>query len=404
MRVTKKIKQKWIVLFISISILIFGIFFNNFMKKKINHEYITDVVKRGSIEKNIIVSGIVRSSNRVQIGSQVSGRIIELNAKVGDEVKKGDLLVKIDSVKQINNLEGAKSKLLSYQSQLKNRKIQLEISNSNFKRIENLYKRGFISIEEMENSKKNLSSNISDVREIEELIKQAKDQVDLFKTDLSYTTILSPIDGIIISVPVSIGETVNSTQITPTLVQVAELDTMLIKSEIPEGEISTIFKGMEMEFTTLADSNKIYMANIDSVDPVPSTLIDNEYKESVGNTTAVYYYANTLIDNRDRNLKIGMTTTNTIKIARADDIIIIPTIALEKNGDEYFVKIVNDKNGYKKKRVNIGINNDFYTEIKSGIEEGEVLILTELKKGSINKETAENLTTKLPVISGIMQK
>ncbi|MGL5278162.1 MAG: efflux RND transporter periplasmic adaptor subunit [Cetobacterium sp.] len=347
---------------------------------------------------------MVRSSNRVQIGSQVSGRIIELNAKVGDEVKKGDLLVKIDSVKQINNLEGAKSKLLSYQSQLKNRKIQLEISNSNFKRIENLYKRGFISIEEMENSKKNLSSNISDVREIEELIKQAKDQVDLFKTDLSYTTILSPIDGIIISVPVSIGETVNSTQITPTLVQVAELDTMLIKSEIPEGEISTIFKGMEMEFTTLADSNKIYMANIDSVDPVPSTLIDNEYKESVGNTTAVYYYANTLIDNRDRNLKIGMTTTNTIKIARADDIIIIPTIALEKNGDEYFVKIVNDKNGYKKKRVNIGINNDFYTEIKSGIEEGEVLILTELKKGSINKETAENLTTKLPVISGIMQK
>lgn len=370
------------------SVVILFLIFKKFTGKEEKTIFLTDEVKRGNIAQTVIATGTIRSNNRVEVGAQVSGRITKLNVVLGQEVKKGDLIATIDSMTQENDLEKAKSQLSSYEKQLESKKVNLEVKKSKYNRASNLYKVKSISQDDYETAKQEYADAKSGVSELEELIKQAKIEVKIAETDLSYTVITSPIDGVVVSIPISEGQTVNSMQSAPTIVQVADLKKMLIKPEISEGDITKLKKGQEVEFTILSLPEKVYKAKIDSIDPATTTLTDDEYEESASDTEAVYYYANVIVDNKDNNLRIGMTTTNTIKVAEAKDVITIPTTALYKKGDKYYVRTLREKEVVEEKEVKIGINDDMNTEIKSGLKEGEKLILTEMKAGEVvNKST-----------------
>ena len=370
------------------SVVILFLIFKKFTGKEEKTIFLTDEVKRGNIAQTVIATGTIRSNNRVEVGAQVSGRITKLNVVLGQEVKKGDLIATIDSMTQENDLEKAKSQLSSYEKQLESKKVNLEVKKSKYNRASNLYKVKSISQDDYETAKQEYADAKSGVSELEELIKQAKIEVKIAETNLSYTVITSPIDGVVVSIPISEGQTVNSMQSAPTIVQVADLKKMLIKPEISEGDITKLKKGQEVEFTILSLPEKVYRAKIDSIDPATTTLTDDEYEESASDTEAVYYYANVIVDNKDNNLRIGMTTTNTIKVAEAKDVITIPTTALYKKGDKYYVRTLGEKEVVEEKEVKIGINDDMNTEIKSGLKEGEKLILTEMKAGEVvNKST-----------------
>ena len=378
-----KINRKKLIIFVCIAAVVF-IIFNKMTPKSEKTIFLTEEAKRGSIEQTVIATGTVRSNNRVEVGAQVSGRITKMNVVLGQEVKKGDLIATIDSTTQENDLEKAKSQLESYETQLESKKTDLEVSSSKYRRAANLYKVKSISQDEYETAKQEYAAAKSGVKEIEELIKQAKIEVKTAETNLSYTTINSPIDGVVISIPVSEGQTVNSMQTTPTIVQVADLKKMLIKPEISEGDITKLKEGQEVEFTILSLPEKIYKAKINSIDPATTTLTDDEYEESVSDTDAVYYYANVVVDNTDNILRIGMTTTNVIKVAQAENVIVVPSLALQKRDGKYFVKVLEEKDKAVEKEVEIGINDDLNTEITKGLNEGEKIILTELKGGEGN--------------------
>lgn len=385
MAINKTLLKKIFLLSVGV-VLFIGAYFLFFKKNKPQTSYLTETIVRGNIEKTIVATGTVRSNDRVEVGAQASGKITNINVKVGQFVKKGDLLVTIDSMTQENDLKDAKSKLASYEAQLKNKKVVLELAQSYYTRISKLYKIKSASQDDYETGQQNLASAMSSVREIEELIIQAKIYVKIAETNLSYTTIFSPIDGVIISIPVSVGQTINSTQVTPLLLQVADLKKMLIKPEIPEGDITSVAPGMSVEFTTLSNPELTFKSKIESVDPVPTTLIDDEYKESVTDTNAIYYYANILIDNLENNLRIGMTTTNIIKVASAENVLLVPTPAIIKKDNKYFVKILNGKDEVIEKNIALGLSDDINTEIKSGLEEGDKVILSQMSAG----ESLEN--------------
>lgn len=383
---TLKINKKKII----ILIVIIGTVFLLFAKaagKKDNIIYLTEDVRKGSIEQTVIATGTVRSNNRVEVGAQVSGKIININVVLGQEVKKGDLIANIDSKTQEDNLEKAKSQLSSYETQLESRKIDLEVSLSKFKRAENLFKVKSISQDDYETAKQEYYSAQSSVKETEELIKQAEIDVKTAETNLSYTTITSPIDGVIISVPVSEGQTVNSAQTAPTIVQVADLKKMLIKPEISEGDITKLKEGQNVEFTILSAPEKIYKAKINSIDPATTTLTDNEYEESASSTDAVYYYANVIVDNEDGLLRIGMTATSTIKVAEVHDVLVVPTPALHKKGNKYYVNVLDNKNTSIEKIVEVGISDNFNTEVIKGLQEGEKVIINNIKNGEVNSSS-----------------
>jgi len=281
---------------------------------------------------------------------------------------------------QNNSLDEAKSKLKVYQAQRKSANVKYQVAQSKFNRISNLYKLNSISQDEYESAKEELEVAKASVAEYDELIAQASISVKTAETNLSYTSITSPIDGVVISIPVSEGQTVNSNQSAPTIVQVADLSKMLIKAEVAEGDITKVKKGMEVEVSSVANPDKTYKSTVQSVDYATSTLTDNEYSESVSNTSAVYYYANIILDNQDGDLRIGMTTTNTISINSAKNVLTVPVVAVQKKDGKSIVKVVKDKekNIVEEREVTTGLQDGLSIEIKSGLSEGEEVVVTQL--------------------------
>lgn len=339
--------------------------------------YITEAVKRSTIDKSVLATGSVRASQRTEVGAQVSGKIINLYVKLGQAVKKGDLIAEIDASNQSNSLSTAEASLASYQAKLKSAQVALEVAQSNYNRLSKLYKVESASQNDLETAKNTLASAKATVDEVKSQIKTAQISVNDAKTNLDYTQIISPMDGVIVSVPVSVGQTVNSNQTSPTIVQVADLSKMLIKLEISEGDIAQVTEGQNIRFTTLAEPNRTYFSKIDSVDPALTTLTDNNYTEESGNTEAVYYYANALVDNAENKLRIGMTVQGQVDIAKRDNVLVVPTSALKRQGEQATVQILTTNNQVENKTVKTGLSDSQYTEILTGLAEGEQVIMTQ---------------------------
>ncbi|KGQ53131.1 ABC transporter substrate-binding protein [Gallibacterium anatis] len=338
--------------------------------------YLTETAKYSDIQQTVVATGTVRSSNRVEVGARVSGKVEKILVKLGQKVKKGELIAELDSITQENTLNSAQAQLAAYKAQLVAAQTAYRVANSNFQRIAKLYKRKASSLDDYENAQNNLDSTKANVEQIQAQIKQSEIEVNTAATNLNYTKITSPIDGTVISIPVSVGQTVNANQTTPTIIQVADLDTMLIKPEISEGDITKIKPGMKVQFTTLAEPDEIYQAEIASVDPALTTLTDNEYSESVSDTNAIYYYANVLVPNPEHKLQIGMTTQNTIITAQKQHVLVVPTLAIQRKNGQNSVQIL-DGDKVIEKIVQIGLHDEINTEILSGLNEGDKVIISQ---------------------------
>ncbi|VTU08615.1 RND family efflux transporter MFP subunit [Actinobacillus porcinus] len=348
--------------------------------------FLTENVTRADVEKTVVASGSIQSSNEVDVGAQVSGKITKLYVKLGQSVKKGDMIADIDSTTQINALNKAKAALASYQAQLKAKQTAYNVAQSSYSRLSKLYKLQSTSLDELNSAKNTLDAAKAEIDALQESIKQAEIEVNTAETNVGYTKITSPIDGTVISTPISEGQTVNANQTTPTIVTVANLQKMLIKPEISEGDITKVKAGQEVEFTILSDNQTKYHAVIDSVDPATTTDTDatstgSSSSSSSSSTSAVYYYANMEVDNPDGVLRIGMTTENTIKIAAAKGVLTVSNMAIQKKGNKYIVHVLNAQNQSEEREVEIGVQNDFQTEIKSGLAEGEKVIVSQVAAG-----------------------
>ena len=349
--------------------------------------YLTESVTRGNIEKTVVASGSVESVNEVDVGAQASGKITKLYVKLGQEIKKGEMIADIDSTTQINTLNTKKAALVSYQAQLKAKKTAYDVALSSYNRLSKLYTQKATSLDSLNSAKSTLDNAKAEMEAIEANIKQAEIEVNTAETNVGYTKITAPMDGTVISVPVSEGQTVNANQTTPTIVTIADLSKMKIKPEISEGDITKVKAGQEVSFTILSDSQTVYHSVIDSVDPANTTTSDSSStssstsSSSSSTTSAIYYYANVLIDNPDRTLRIGMTTENNIKIANAKDVLLVSNMAIQKRDSKSFVNVLNDKNQPEQREVETGVQNDFQTEIKSGLNEGEKVIVSQVANG-----------------------
>jgi len=359
-------------------------FFSNNSKQETT--YLTESVTRGNVEKTVVASGSVESVNEVDVGAQASGKITKLYVKLGQEIKKGEMIADIDSTTQINTLNTKKAALVSYQAQLKAKKTAYDVALSSYNRLSKLYTQKATSLDSVNTAKSTLDNAKAEMEAIEANIKQAEIEVNTAETNVGYTKITAPMDGTVISVPVSEGQTVNANQTTPTIVTIADLSKMKIKPEISEGDITKVKAGQEVSFTILSDSQTVYHSVIDSVDPANTTTSDSSSTSSLSSsssstTSAIYYYANVLIDNPDRTLRIGMTTENNIKIANAKDVLLVSNMAIQKRDGKSFVNVLNDKNQPEPREVETGVQNDFKTEIKSGLNEGEKVIVSQVANG-----------------------
>ena len=382
-------KKPLIIALVAAAVIVGGYFFTQDTDAQAS--YLTEAVQRGDIEKNVVATGSIESVNTVDVGAQVSGKVTKLYVTLGQQVKKGDLIADIDSTTQINTLNTRKAELAGYQAQLIARKTAYDVAQSNYHRLSKLYSQKATSLDTLNTAKSTLDNAKAEMNVIQENIKQAEIEVNTAETNVGYTKITAPIDGTVISTPVSEGQTVNSNQTTPTIVKIADLSKMRIKPEISEGDITKVKAGQSVSFTILSDNKKVYHAKIDSVDPATTTISDNSSGSgssssgssgsSSSSSSAVYYYANIVVDNPDQVLRIGMTTENNIKIAEAKNVLSVPNMAVQTQHGKTFVNILNGNNQPERREVEIGIQNDYQTEIKSGVTEGEKVIVSQVAAG-----------------------
>lgn len=375
---------KWIIILLILAALAWAAYL--YFKPKEKVSYVTEAVKRGKIQQTVLATGEITSSHLVDVGAQVSGQIKKMYVKIGDQVKQGDLIAQIDNVSQTNELNTNKARLDTYRAQLASAKIVLKTAQRSFDRYSALLKEGAVSKEEYEQKEDELASAKAKIEELNSSIKQTQIAIHTSETDLGYTRIVAPSDGTVVALVVEQGQTVNANQTAPTIVQLADLSTMLNKMQIAEGDATKVKAGQKVSFTILSEPDAPLETVLDSVDPGLTTMSQGSYSRSTDTTSsAVYYYARATVPNPDGKLSIGMTTQNTIEIAGVDNVLVVPTVAIKtKEGGKKMVRVLEGENQVSEREVQIGLRDSMNTEIKSGLKEGDQVILSErTDKGNI---------------------
>lgn len=355
-------------------------------KGKKSNAYITQSVVVGNIEKNIVAIGEISAAQLINIGAQASGQIKELHVKVGQHVLKNDLIAQIDSTTQLNDLNTELAVEQTRSAQLASREIALKIAQQQYAREKKLKMDDATSKTNLENVENTLAKAKADIAETKSLIIQARIAVQKAQTNLDYTRILAPTAGTIVSIPVEEGQTINATQETPTIAQLADLENMQIKIKISEADITKIEPGMNVKFNILSEPNITYVERLESIEPAFTTLQSKNklYESKEQQNNAVYYYGKITIKNNDGKFRIGMTTQNTIMIAKSENTKIIPSAAVHEHNSRRHVFVLSAKNKPERREVSIGISDNLNTEVLSGLQPGEKVVISEMTDSEIN--------------------
>lgn len=363
-----------------IALAVIGGFGYQHFNKEVPIDYITTTTSIGTIEDTVLATGIIHPFQKVEVGSQASGQIRKIHVSLNQQVKAGDILVEIRSEIQKDQLRDAQSTLDNYKAQLISKKINLEKAELRFKRQSDLLSADATSQEDVDDSRINLEQAKADIIEINTKIKQSENALNTAATNLEYTTIRAPIDGVVVSIPVSVGQTINASQATPTVVQIAHVDTVTIKPEIAEADIIKVKIGMPIYFNILGDTDQIYKSVLKSIDIGPTTLSDQgkTTATTTSSNSGIYYYGSFDYPNVDKKFRMSMSAQVSIVVGKSEDVVILSADAIRQKNGEKFVTVL--ENGRKiDKKIKTGLTNNITTEIKEGLKEGEEVILTEGK-------------------------
>ena len=335
--------------------------------------YRTDPVTRGDIQQAVTATGTVNAVTTVQVGTQVSGTIKNLYVDFNSRVKKGQLIARIDPTMFEAQVAQARATVSKTDATFRD-------AERTFKRNQELYAKNLIPRSDLDTAETNFDGAKAQ-------LEQDKAALMVSETNLRYTSILSPVDGVVISRAVDIGQTVAASFQTPTLFTIAQdLTKMQIDTNVAESDIGVVKVGQEVDFTVDAYPDTTFEGKVWQIRQAPITV-----------QNVVTYDVVIQVNNKDLKLMPGMTANASIVIQTRENVLRITNAALrfrfadkpagagsaagagEKKGPSIWVLENN-----KPKRVGItpGISDGNYTEVVSGdLKEGQQAIVEALRKG-----------------------
>ncbi|WP_036666596.1 efflux RND transporter periplasmic adaptor subunit [Paludibacterium yongneupense] len=354
--------------------------------------FLTGTVHRADIEDTVLASGTLQGIDEVSVGSQASGQVKSLYVQLGQRVKKGQLVAVIDSLTQENSLRADQAALENVLAQKRSKQATLHQAELTFAREQTLLAQDAAARADYESAEATLASTRADIAALDAQIREAQVTVDNAKVDLNHTRITSPIDGTVVAIVTKQGQTVNATQSTPTIVKVAQLDTVLIKAEISEADVTRVKPGLEAYFTILGEPDHRYDTRLSAIEPGPEAMSEDSFSSSSSSTsstsssssssssssTAIYYNGLLMVPNPDGKFRISMTAQVNIVLAKARAALIVPASALgPRAGDgRYAVQVVGaDGRTVHARQIRIGINNHVNAQILDGLQEGERVVI-----------------------------
>ena len=333
----------------------------------------TVVVARDDIERTVLASGVLEASSLVSVGAEVSGRIEAVHVTLGQEVKKGDLIVEIDSLDQENAVKTAQAVLAGIEAQKRSQEATLVKAEAALARNQQLSANSLVSQTDLETAQAAVDSALAQIDQLDAQIAQSQLSVESAELDLARTRIVAPSDGTIVALLVDEGQTVNANSTIPTIVKIADLDTMVIKAEISEADVVRVRPGQRVYFTILGEPDVKIDATLREVEPAPTSI----NSDTSSSDSAIYY--NGLFDapNPDHKLRISMTAQVTIVLDEAKDALVLPAgLVSRKDPQGNIVVPVYDPatETIAPRRIEVGLNNNVFAEVKSGLSEGEQVV------------------------------
>ena len=333
-----------------------------FWKNNKKPDYLIRHVKKHTITQVVEASGTVQPVQTVSIGSQVSGMIKEIYVDYNSKVKKGQLLAQIDTSLFTAQVEQA-------QANIANAKASLARV-----RYRNLYQRNFIAKSELDLAESTYKSDLAQIAAAKAQIAQASAAYNTAAANLRYTRIVSPVDGVVVSRGVDVGQTVAASFQTPELFSVAQdLTQMQIEASVSEADIGKVSVGQEVTYTLDGYQDSVFEGKVLQVRISPTTV-----------QNVVTYTVIIQVNNEDMKLIPGMTANVSIITNKKADVLSVSNAALkftpytDGSGPKYKEQGIWVMKNKKPERITIktGAADDTHTEIISDkVAEGDAVIV-----------------------------
>lgn len=367
--------------------------------------YITAAVEKGNIEETVSAIGALQPSEYVDVGTQVTGQLKLLRVNIGDVVKEGQLVAEIDPVILASKVDADRATVLNLRAQLDERIAQMRLAQQQYARNRKLFSSDAVSEEVLQQSAAAQEQAVAQVAAVKAQIEQSQSQLKADEANLRYAKIYAPMAGTVVSVTARQGQTLVSSQTAPTILRIAKLDTMTVWAQVSEADVPKIKVGMPVYFNTLGLTERHWYGKVRQILPTPDTV----------NNVILY---NVLFDvaNPDQALKPQMSAQVYFLLAKADDVLLVPSAALQpaakpsKGGDRqkadvrttgaqasgptnggnarsrgkgeedraqpkpYVVRVLKDGQ-IDEREVMVGVHTRLQAQVLSGLAEGESVVV-----------------------------
>jgi HlyD family secretion protein len=354
-------------------------------------KYRTEKVSRGDIVSSITATGTVNAVTTVLVGTQVSGTIKKIYVDFNSPVKQGQLIAQIDPATFEAQVALAQANLLSAEANVEKAVVTLADAKRTMNRQKELFAKNLVARSDLDAAETAYETANTQVTAAKAQVGQAEATLQIAETNLRYTKIISPVNGIVVSRNVDVGQTVAASFQTPTLFNIAQdLTKMQVDSSVAEADIGKIQVGQPVEFTVDAYPDSPFRGRVSEIRNAPITV-----------QNVVTYDVVVKVDNPELRLKPGMTANVSIIVSSKNDVLRLPNAALrfrpsekrdttkQKEREKGSGVWVLENKQPKRIAITTGISDGIYTEILSGeIREGQELIVEATSKTSTPSQTS----------------
>lgn len=325
-------------------------------------QYELCAVDTGDLVKSTVVTGKVEPRVEVSIKPQISGIIAELNKQAGQKVEMNEVIAKVKVIPDMSSLNSAESRL-------RLATISMEQAKTDFERMQNLYDKKLISSEDYEKSRNSLLNAKEELAGATDALSIVKEGYAKSDAKSSNTLVRSTINGLILDIPVKVGNSVilsNTFNDGTTIATVADMNDLLFVGNIDETEVGRISEGMPVKISLGALQNVVIDAVLEYISPKGvNTNGANQFEIKAA-----------LKVPQNVTIRSGYSANATIELARASHVLAIPESTVEYSGDSAFVYVLTDsvpQQKFVRRAITTGMSDGLKIEVKSGLKQGEKL-------------------------------
>ena len=367
---------KYIVVALIVAVLVgtFVFLYKNSQPKEIRYQELT--ASKQDISRTTVLTGKIVPRNEVNIKPQINGIIAEIYKEAGQMVQQGEVIARLTVIPDMNSLSAA-------QSRVRLSEINLKQAKTNFEREKQLFEKNLISAEEYEKVEQQLSQAQEEYAASQESLEVIRDGVSSKNATSSSTLIRSTITGLILDIPVKVGNSViqaNTLNDGTTVATVANMNDLIFDGQIDETEVGSLYEGMPLTITIGALRDYTFDANLEYISPkAVESNGANQFKVK----------AAVKVDS-EHTIRSGYSANAQIELEKKENVVSVPESALDFEGEDAYVYTKSQDGTYQKTKVTTGLSDGVNIEVKDGLSEGDTVRGPRLiEDETVQEETSE---------------